>query len=174
MKHLETGEWIEIPEDAVENVTLEHCDDAQVLPMTNGDFVQISNYLMLFWSPIIGSGPLSVYLHLLMHTSGKQTAWPSRRRLAAECGVSTNSLNRYFEVLESYYLAWKICVEKPDGSNESNIYVVRRNIPMLTQEQYDELPEMLKDEHDQLIYNLGRSEHLGGPRYHPSMPEKSY
>ncbi|MCL6445126.1 MAG: helix-turn-helix domain-containing protein [Alicyclobacillus sp.] len=166
MKHFRTGEWIEVPEEEIEHISLEHLGNPHAIPVTQGDFVQVSNYVLMFWSHLLGPDALSIYLHLLMHCYGnKEVAWPSRQLLAAECGISPASLNRNFERLEKYYLAWKICVERPNGQNESNIYIVRRNVPYLTQEQYEQLPRVLQKRHDEYIRKLEQSGLFHVPEY---------
>ncbi|WP_245784069.1 helix-turn-helix domain-containing protein [Alicyclobacillus macrosporangiidus] len=170
MKHFETGEWVEIPEWEIERVSLERRGYEYSLPVTQGDFTQVSNYILMFWSHFIGPNALSIYLHLLMHAYGKETAWPSRKLLADECGVSEPTIHRHFAKLEEYYLAWKINVEKPNGENESNIYIVRRNVPMLSQELYEKLPPTLRTQHDLFMQKLERSGMVEVPRYEKPGP----
>lgn len=165
MKHFETGEVFEIPADAVERVSLER-QGGQPIPVTNGGYTQINNYLLHFWSPILGAGPFTLYLHLISRAFGdKETVWPRRALLAAECQISISTLNRFVQVLENHYLVWRITVVKPDGEKDPTIYVIRRNVPFLTKEEYDSLPDILKKEHDKYMDRLEKSGFIEIPNY---------
>lgn len=160
MKNFYDDTIIQIPEDDLTRISLEEVGTSAVLPATHGGFTQLSNYLLRFWTPIIGHQAMQVLIHLIMHTYGKEHTWPSIDLLKAETGLSDSTIRRSIEQLEQYYMVWRITVKDEDRTNKPNRYVVRQTIPLLGQSEYDRLPERLKDDHDEYIVSLKHSRHF--------------
>lgn len=160
MKSFYDDQMIQIPEDQVQRISLEDVAYTAVLPATHGGFTQLSNYLLQFWTPIIGHQAMALFIHLIMHTYGKEQTWPSIELLSAETNMGKSTIRRELQTLEKYYLIWRIEVKDEDGSNKPNRYVVRQTIPLLPEEEYARLPERLKDSHDNYMETLKESRHL--------------
>ncbi|WP_067923745.1 hypothetical protein [Alicyclobacillus shizuokensis] len=175
MKHFENGELIEVPESKIENISLDTLDNGPVIPLHQGGFAQIPAYWLYFWCPFLSVHAQSIFTHLIAHTYiDKNWCQIKRETLAAECNMSLSAFNKHFEQLERYKLAWRIEVRTPDGSNLPNIYITRRQMPLIPQELYDQLSDRLKDMHDQYIERMAKSGMLYlDVEYERPLPEPS-
>ncbi|MCF8567024.1 helix-turn-helix domain-containing protein [Alicyclobacillus tolerans] len=159
MKKFDGEDLIEIPYDEIRKVSLERIGDYEhFLEAGHGGHLQIHNYMLLFWRPILKSLPFNIWVSLAMRAFGqKEESWPSRNTIAEECGVTPETVDTHFKTLEKYFFAWKIIVKKPDGQNEPNIYKIRKNIPLLSPHLYKKLSPTRRRDHDKYIRMIQES-----------------
>lgn len=119
------------------------------------DFTLIHNYLLDFWSAIMGSEAVMLYIHLKRYCySGKDFCYPNMTTIREKMKKGSKAtINKYMEILERHGFIAKINridTERNNG-NASPFFKVRRYIPLLSQDLINELPLNLKKEHDKFL-----------------------
>lgn len=147
---------VKISFEEVKSLRLDSMSPA--VPMSDTeDFTMISNYMIDFWGAVIGSEPVSVYMHLRRYAYGKKDyCFPDIELIAQKMNKSINSIKKYMSVLEEYGFIAKILRRDVTQNNRevSPLFKIRRYVPMITKEMYDNLPDKLKALHDDFLKNL--------------------
>lgn len=128
----------------------------QNLEFDDRNFTIIHNYLIKFWQHFIKAPGLSLFITLKSYCIEKDYCWPSLNTLQLECGFgSINTVKKWIAVLENYGFVFRFnCMSKDKNRknmDESPIFKVRKRVPFLPKELYDELPEELKVKHDKFM-----------------------
>lgn len=122
------------------------------------DFTLLANYLIDFWGAILGDSAISAYMHLLRHCYGedKDYCYPDIELIAMKMGKKRKAVKEYFETLEEY--GFIAIFHRKDilnsNSDVSPLFKVRRYVPILTKELYEQLPDRLKESHDEIMEEL--------------------
>lgn len=119
------------------------------------DFTLIHNYLLNFWSAIMGSEAVMVYIHLKSYCYfGKDFCFPDMETIQFKMKKgSRTTINKYMDILEDYGFIAKIQRIDTERNNgfSTPFFKVRRYIPFLSQELIETLPAKLKMEHDKFL-----------------------
>jgi hypothetical protein len=125
----------------------------QNLEYEDGNFTMIHNYLIHFWQPFLKADGLALFITLKSYCINKDYCWPALSTLQLECGFgSINTIKKRLALLESYGFVFRFNCMSADKNkknmDESPLYKVRRRVPFLPKELYNELPEELMVRHD--------------------------
>lgn len=151
------GEWKQITKEELDSLSL---DDGSGILSMHGDYTTINHYIGTFWCHILGAKTFTVLFQLLKHCYGNANrAWPSIQRLADLCGYKKlATIREALDELEKYGFIKIVQVFNQEKRTfESSVYIVRRTTPLISAEQYRELPAWLKREHDEYIAKLLKS-----------------
>lgn len=146
---------IEVPFDEVKNLRLDRQSPA--IPQSESDFTIMSNYLLDYWSAILGDSVISAYMHLRRYAYGsKDYCYPDIDTIALKMSKSPSVVNGYFEVLEEYGFVAKFHRRNILAKRDvSPLFKIRKFVPILTEELYNQLPEKLKESHDDFMEEIG-------------------
>lgn len=128
----------------------------QNLEFEDRNFTIVHNYLIRFWQHFIKADGLALFITLKSYCIDKDYCWPAISTLQLECGFgSKNTVKKWLSVLESYGFVFRFnCMSAEKAKkdmDEAPIYKVRKRVPFLPKELYDELPEELKAKHDEFM-----------------------
>lgn len=123
------------------------------IPEMSGSKTWVSNYVLTFWMPIMGVGPFTTYLQLVKFCFGeKEIAYPSVPTLARMMGVSDRTVQKYMRELQDLGFVNVIQVwDTVKNTNKTNLYLLSRTIPYLTDKQLEKLPQQLQNEHAKFV-----------------------
>jgi DnaA N-terminal domain len=140
-------------EEHVLNFSLD--TDGTALPDKDTDYVKIKNYLLYFWSPILGKEATYLYIILLSMCYGKEKdyCWPSMEWLEEMLPASRPSLMKYFKILEDHGLAYRFWTLIPENDNREDtpLIKVKKQVPYLPSDLYEKLGPITKVKHDEFI-----------------------
>ncbi|WP_374717780.1 DnaA N-terminal domain-containing protein [Neobacillus sp.] len=128
----------------------------QNLEFEDRNYTLIHNYLTWFWQPFLKADGLALFVTLKSYCISKDYCWPALSTLQHICGFgSINTVKKRLALLESYGFVFRFnCMsadENKKNMDESPIFKVRKRVPFLPKELYDELPEDLKIKHDSFM-----------------------
>lgn len=151
---------ITFTEQQVKNFTLE--DKGTPIPRVHGNFTAVDNYFFDYWGYFLGSRATTAFMHLLRYCYGSDVCYPSIPLIAAKMNCTRQSLNTYFEILEKYGFIYRFWTRKPNDNNKNGtiIFKVRQTIPFLSEELIEQLPPILKKEHEKDVKRLSESYHI--------------
>ncbi|EOO11404.1 helix-turn-helix domain-containing protein [Bacillus cereus] len=115
------------------------------------DFTMIQNYLLDFWGAVLGSECIQVYIHLRRHAYGKKDfCFPDIDTIALKMKKSKNFVKGCLKTLEehNFIVIFNRRDTKDNNRSVSPLFKIRRFVPLLTNELYEELPAKLKKDHD--------------------------
>lgn len=119
------------------------------------DFTLVHNYLLDFWSAIMGDRAVMMYIHLKRYCFGnKDFCYPSLSTIRSKMKISSNTTSdKLIDILEHYGFIIKInrFDKKNNNMSVSPFFKVRRYIPLLTNELIKLLPKNLQKEHDKFL-----------------------
>lgn len=141
-------------EDKVKDFSLDGL--GQNLEYEDRQFTLIHNYLIRFWQPFLKGDGLALFITLKSYCIDKDYCWPSLTSLQLESGFgSINTLKKKLSLLENYGFVFRFnCMSKEErkvNMEESPIIKVRKRVPFLPKELYEELPEELRVKHDSFM-----------------------
>lgn len=141
-------------EDKVKEFSLD--GHGQNLEFEDRNFTLIHNYLIHFWQHFLKADGLALFVTLKSYCIEKDYCWPALTTLQLQCGFgSINTVKKRLALLESYGFIFRFNCMSADKNkknmDESPIYKVRKRVPFLPKELYDELPEELKVKHDEFM-----------------------
>jgi hypothetical protein len=126
------------------------------VPHMQGDFTGINHYVGTFWTHFMTPTPFAIYFQLSKMAYGdKEHAFPSVSYLAMLCGCSERTIQRNLPVLVD--LGFIIILEVWDsvtGEQLPNVYMLSNTTPFISKEQYNQLPERLKYDHDKYMEKI--------------------
>lgn len=121
------------------------------------DFQLIHNYFFDYWGSILGSTAVVLYLHLKRYCYGKRDyCFPNVPIIQEKMKIGSRStINDNIATLEQYGFISKILRKDTERNNtdSSPFYKVRRYIPLLSEDLVYQLPDRLREEHDNFIAN---------------------
>ncbi|MDQ0191257.1 hypothetical protein JI721_12135 [Alicyclobacillus cycloheptanicus] len=123
------------------------------MPLYRDGKLFIENYFMDFWGPILGIGTSSLFVTVSSAAKGGHFATLSTQYLLAVLRCSDKELFSWIKTLEHYGFIRHFFVENTSRPNEepSNRFVVRKSMPLLTQELVNTLPPLVKKRHDDFL-----------------------
>ncbi|MEK3822435.1 DnaA N-terminal domain-containing protein [Cytobacillus sp. FSL W8-0315] len=128
----------------------------QNIEFEDRNFTIIHNYLIHFWQHFLKADGLALFITLKSYCIEKDYCWPALKTLQLQCSFgSVNTVKSRLSLLERYGFVFRFnCMsadEKKKNMDETPIYKVRRRVPFLPKELYEELPEELKRRHDDFM-----------------------
>lgn len=143
-------------EDKVKEFSLDGL--GQNLEFEDHQFTMIHNYLIHFWQPILKADAFALYITLKSYCINKDYCWPSITTLEKECGLSKNTVKDRLARLEHYGFVFRFnCMSAAESNDrkknlhEAPIFKVRKRVPFLPKEIYEELSEELQIKHDMFM-----------------------
>lgn len=129
----------------------------QNVPYVDGHLTIFNNYMFDYWGYILGAEAIALYAHLMRYCYGdKDFCWPNLELISFKMKMSRNTVKKYLSVLEEHGFVYHFNVQNADlnNTNESPIFKVRKRIPLLSQQQCDELPKVLQIDHERYLKKL--------------------
>ncbi|WP_059040650.1 helix-turn-helix domain-containing protein [Paenibacillus rubinfantis] len=148
-------EKIFIPEEEVRKFTLDK--HGQPIPYVDGHVTIISNYIFDYWSHFLTAEGVALYGHLKRYCYGeKDYCWPDLKMIGLKMNKSRNTIKKILKSLEDFGFVLMFNVQNADKNNmeESPLFKVRKQVPFLPQELYEQLPTELKLDHDKYMQGI--------------------
>jgi len=148
-------EKIYIPEEEVRKFTLDK--HGQPIPYVDGHVTILSNYVFDYWSHFLTAEGVALYGHLKRYCYGeKDYCWPDLNLIGLKMNKSRNTIKKILNTLERYGFVLVFNVQNADKNNmeESPLFKVRKQVPFLPQELYEQLPTELKLDHDKYMQGI--------------------
>ncbi|MFS0783354.1 DnaA N-terminal domain-containing protein [Bacillus sp. 1P06AnD] len=132
----------------------------EYLHFEDSHFTIVHNYLIHFWQPFIKSQGLSLFVTLKSYCYGKDYCYPALATLEAHTGFTKNTLKSWLSKLEEYGFIFRFnrvaaAADKENGKNkkmdDAPLFKVRRKVPFLPKELYNQLPDKLQNAHDKFM-----------------------
>lgn len=141
----------EVSFEDIENMNLNKIGNE--IPYASMNVINIERYMLYFWSLIMDSDCILLYLHLWEYcdrTNGVDICYPKMNELQERLGVSKPTLIKKIKMLEeNNFLVQIHRLNKKDNNRETSpIFKLRQTIPMLSREQYQKLPKLMQKKHD--------------------------
>lgn len=116
----------------------------------SGDYTAVEDYIIWFWSPILGGECLQVYTFLKSHAFGeKDYCYVSIRLIAKTIGRSENKIKEHLRILEHYgFIVMFNRKKKSNNAPTSPFFKIRKTPPILTEELYNMLDITVQEAHD--------------------------
>ncbi len=128
-----------------------------------GNYTTVENYLLDFWSPIIGGEAVYTFILLIRHCYGydedgnkKDFSFPDLETLAEKWGKTIPTVKKYLDILEENYFIYRFWRSDPSNhhADDSILYKLRTSIPYLSEEQILKLSPRLQTQHDKFIRQI--------------------
>lgn len=126
------------------------------IPYAQMNVVNIERYMLYFWSLIMDSDCILLYLHLWEYcdrTNGVDICYPKLDELQAKMGMARKTLLKRIRMLEdnNFLIQIRRLNKKANNQETSPILKLRQTIPMLSREQYYKLPPFMQMKHDEYM-----------------------
>jgi len=126
------------------------------------NYTVIENYLMDFWSPIMGGDATYTFILLIRYCYGedehgkKDFSYPQLTTIAEKWGKTVETVKKYLDILEENYFIYRFWRSNPerDHANDSILYKLRTSIPYLSEEQIKTLSPKLRKQHDKFVQQI--------------------
>ncbi len=148
-------EKIYIPEEEIKRFTLDK--HGQPIPYVDGHMTIISNYIWDYWGHFFSAEGVALYGHLKRYCYGdKDYCWPDLNLISQKMNKSRNTVKKILANLEKYGFVLVFNVQNADKNNmeESPLYKIRKKVPFLPMELYEQLPSELKIDHDRYMQGI--------------------
>ncbi|MEB9897625.1 DnaA N-terminal domain-containing protein [Bacillus cereus] len=148
-------EKIYIPEEEVKRFSLDK--HGQPIPYVDGHVTIISNYIWDYWGHFFSAEGVALYGHLKRFCYGdKDYCWPDLSLISLKMNKSRNTVKKILSKLEQYGFVLVFNVQNVDKNNmeESPLFKVRKKVPFLPLELYEQLPSELKLDHDRYMQSI--------------------
>ncbi|CAM4052367.1 helix-turn-helix domain-containing protein [Paenibacillus alkaliterrae] len=148
-------ERIYFKEEDVQKFSLDR--HGQNIPYVDGHLTIINNYMFDYWSHFLSAEGIALFGHLMRYCYGaKDICWPNLELIALKMNKSRNTVKKYLAILEDYGFVYHFNVQNADMNNtdESPLFKVRKKVPFLSQELYEQLPPVLQADHDRYLSHL--------------------
>lgn len=149
------NERIYVPEEEVRRFSLDK--HGQPIPYVDGHVTIISNYVYDYWGHFLSDSGVALYGHLKRYCYGdRDYCWPDLKLIGQKMNRSRNTLKKILGTLEKYGFVFMFYVQNADKNNmeESPLFKVRKKVPFLPQELYEQLPTELKLDHDRYMQQI--------------------
>lgn len=157
---------IVIEYDKIDSLDLER--RGEQVPFTHKHVVNTPQYMLFYWSPLIGSEPCWLYNQLLSYCrEDRDFLWDKLEELALRVRMSRPTLNKYLDVLEEHNFIIKVhrLNTKDNNRQTSPIIKVRQSVPLLSKELYEQLPDSIKKQHDKFMDRYGKNSSMEDSLY---------
>lgn len=131
------------------------------IPFSSNGVINVNRYMFWFWTPLIGSDAISLYTLLNEYCDDETDfCYPKEGELAERLGVSIPTVDKKADLLEEHNFIYVISRLNKLNSNRStsNLYKVRKTIPLLSRELYLKLPDYLRKKHDDFMKRYANGE----------------
>jgi len=148
-------EKIYIPEEEVKRFSLDK--HGLPIPYVDGHITIISNYVYDYWGHFFSAEGVALYGHLKRFCYGdKDYCWPDLTLISQKMNKSRNTIKKILTKLENYGFVLVFNVQNTDKNNmeESPLFKVRKKVPFLPLELYEQLPSELKLDHDRYMQGI--------------------
>lgn len=148
-------ERIYLKEEDVRSFSLDK--HGQTLPYMDGNITLLSNYILDYWGYFLYAEGVALYMHLKRYCYGEiDYCWPDLDLISKKMHKSRNTIKKYIGLLEQYgFVVMFNCINNDKNNmEESPLFKVRKQVPFLPQDLYDELPKELKVDHDKFMQKL--------------------
>lgn len=147
-------EKVYVSEEDVKHFSLDR--HGQSIPYVDGHMTIISNYIYDYWGHFLSAEGVALYGHLKRYCYDKDYCWPDLKLISQKMNKTRNTVKKYLSTLEQYGFALMFNVQNADKNNmeESPLYKVRKQVPFLPIELYDNLPPELKIDHDKYMQSI--------------------
>jgi DNA-binding MarR family transcriptional regulator len=142
----------EISFEEVKNLNLDHY--GMDVRTSDKDFTLVHNYLLDFWSSILGSDAILLYIHLKRYCYGdKDYCFPNLDEIAKKMNTTKQTIRKLLDKLEDYNFIVRIYRKDKHRKNAKStiLFKVRRYVPLLSEELIAKLPERLQELHDKFL-----------------------
>ena len=130
------------------------------IPYTRENVINMERYVLNYWQPLIGSDAVLLYYHLWEYCrieDGIDICWPKVTELMERMKRSKGNIVKNLQILEdNNFILTVHRIDRKSSKQSSNIYKLRNTIPMLSREQYYQLPEFLQKKHDEYMEKYGQ------------------
>ncbi|OMF76743.1 DnaA N-terminal domain-containing protein [Paenibacillus glucanolyticus] len=125
----------------------------------SGNKTIIENYILDYWQPILGFQATMVYINYHRMCINNDMPFRSIDNMAETMGISRQTLSKYLDVLESYGFVMRFWAEnkKKTGMNDATRVKVRASIPLLSEDLVAQLPDSIRESHNEYILRLSES-----------------
>jgi hypothetical protein len=157
-------DMFEIPFQEIEKAELNN--RGKSISFSRNNVVNLERYMLWYWSPIIGGNAIILFLHLWEYCNtddGVDICYPKLSELAMKMGIKDKRtiVNLLNKLQENNFLVWAYRLNKLNNNKEdSPIFKLRQTVPLLSVEQYNELPQKLQKKHDQYMEKFGKGSSL--------------
>ncbi|GKS12857.1 hypothetical protein YDYSY3_38570 [Paenibacillus chitinolyticus] len=148
-------EKIYILEEEIKRFTLDK--HGQPIPYVDGHMTIISNYIWDYWGHFFSAEGVALYGHLKRYCYGdKDYCWPDLNLISQKMNKSRNTVKKILANLEKYGFVLVFNVQNADKNNmeESPLFKVRKKVPFLPLDLYEQLPNDLKLDHDRYMQGI--------------------
>ncbi|MFX3637363.1 MAG: DnaA N-terminal domain-containing protein [Candidatus Pristimantibacillus sp.] len=148
-------EKIYIPEEEIKRFSLDK--HGQNIPYVDGHMTIISNYVLDYWGHFFSAEGVALYGHLKRYCYGeKDFCWPDLNLISQKMNKSRNTVKKILSKLEQYGFVIVFNVQNADINNmeESPLFKIRKKVPFLPMELYEQLPNELKVDHDRYMQSI--------------------
>lgn len=118
----------------------------QSIPYIEGELTIFNNYFFDFWGYYLNAEGLALYGHLKRFAYGtKDWCFPNFDLIGMKMDKSRKTVHAYYELLERYGFSYKFNVlnESQQNREESPVFKIRKQIPLLSQKLIDGDPSIV-------------------------------
>jgi hypothetical protein len=147
----------EIPFEDIENMNLNN--RGEVVPYSHKNVINFSRYMAWYWCPIIGAEACMLYMHLTEYCDDEtDICYPKKKDLAEKMNKTLPTINKLLQILEqnNFIVIIRRLNKLANNKETSPIYKLRQTVPLLSKEQYSQLPDILKKKHDEFMVKFGK------------------
>lgn len=145
-------DMIEVPFETIQKVSIN--TKGKSVPFASRNVINISRYLFWYWTPIIGSDAVNLYILLTEYCNDEtDICFPKIKELAQRLGRSEPTIRKNLSILEKYnFIVMIHRLNKLANNKETSpIFKIRQTTPLLSKELYHKLPDYLKKKHDEFM-----------------------
>lgn len=126
------------------------------VPFNSKNVINVSRYLFWYWTPLIGSDAVATYILLNEYCSETTDfCYPKMTELAGRLNRTAPTVKKAIKILEenNFIIMVNRLMKKQNRRETSPVFRVRQTVPLLSKEQYELLPDKLKEKHDEFMEN---------------------
>ena len=141
----------EVPFSTIEHLKLDNYGEN--VPFTRNNVVNLERYILRYWQPIIGSDAVMLLLNLWEYCNkedGVDICYPKIPELAIMMNRSKPVITNTLQKLEdnNFIIIIHRLNKLSNNRETSPVFKLRQTVPLLSREQYRDLPDFLKKKHD--------------------------
>lgn len=154
---------VEVSFSEIETMNLNN--KGKSISYARNNVVNVERYMLWYWSPIIGSNAIMLFLHLWEYCNqdeGVDICYPKISELCEKMNVSRPTLIKILNKLEenNFILQIHRLNKKNNMKETSPIFKLRQTIPLLSKEQYNQLSNNLQKKHDDYMEKFSDNQSL--------------
>lgn len=153
----------EIYFDEIESINLD--SKGVNIPFARKNVINIERYMFKYWQPIIGSDAIMLYLNLWEYCderNGVNMCYPKMSELAQKMGRSVPNIRKNLTILEenNFTIVIHRLNKLANNGETSPLFILRETVPLLSREQYKQLPPILQKKHDEYMERFAKGAEL--------------